>query len=219
MHVPPSKKHPGGSITTRHAHCAHNPSGKDQMYPEEIKEISDRHFSKLKKKPCPFPLKFPNGAKYDDLIAGWVQYWNDIFSPKDPLDPNLIKALIASESGFDPIMLANKKNSNSARGLMQITNKTRKILGNEKGELKDHFLTVTKSNLNDPNVNICAGIRWLFQKRLLASNKLKRPATWEEAVADYKGTLEGWHAGTKRGNKIMNIFKDYFSQYTQCKKS
>ncbi|MBI4925814.1 MAG: transglycosylase SLT domain-containing protein [Bdellovibrio sp.] len=189
------------------------------MYPEEIKKIADRHFSKLKRKPCQLPLKFPNGVKYDDLIAGWVQYWNDIFRPKDPLDPNLIKALIASESGFDPTMLTDKKNSNSARGLMQIINQTRKILGNEKGELKDHFLTVTKSNLNDPNINICAGIRWLFQKKLLASSKLKRPATWEEAVAEYKGTLEDWRTGTKKGNKIMKIFQDYFSTFTRCKKS
>ena len=47
--------------------------------------------------------------------------------------------------------MLNKKNLNSARGLMQITNKTRKILGNENGELKDYFLTLTREDLNDPS--------------------------------------------------------------------
>ena len=76
----------------------------------------------------------------------------------------------------------------SARGLMQITNKTRKILANEKGELKDHYLTLTREDLNEPSNNICAGIRWLFRKRAIASDLLKRTATWEEAIAEFKGT-------------------------------
>jgi len=52
-------------------------------------------------------------------------------NPDVPLDPNLVKALIASESGFEPTQLANKKNSNSARGLMQVTNDSRKLLGGD----------------------------------------------------------------------------------------
>ena len=32
-----------------------------------------------------------------------------------------------------------------------------------------------------PN-NICAGIRWLFEKRRLASHNLKKIASWEETV-------------------------------------
>ncbi len=65
---------------------------------------------------------------------------------------------------------------------MQLTNSTRKILGNEKGELKDHFVTVSRENLNDPSINICAGIRWLFNKRKLTSSRIGREATWEESV-------------------------------------
>ena len=93
-----------------------------------------------------------------------------------------MKALIALESGFESTSLANKRNSNSARGLMQITNDTRKLLGGDHGDLKDHLIVVTKSDLNDPNMNICGGVRWLFEKRRQASSRLKRPATWEEAV-------------------------------------
>ena len=42
MHVPPSKTHPEDSVTTRHEHCARNPSGKDQLYPDEIQEIAHK---------------------------------------------------------------------------------------------------------------------------------------------------------------------------------
>ena len=152
MHVPPSEKNPEGSITTRHQHCANNPSGKDELYPEEVQKIASQNFSNLKNKPCPLTSKFGDqGSKYDDLIAGWVQYWNDVLKPDEPLDPNLVKALIASESGFNPNSMANPNNSNSARGLMQITNQTRKLLGGDHGDLKDHLITVTKDELNDPN--------------------------------------------------------------------
>ena len=189
------------------------------MHPVEMTEIAKQNFSKVKNKPCPSSLKFGKaGSKFDAPIAGWVKYWNDIFNPKDSLEPNLIKALIASESGFDPKLLANKKNQNSARGLTQITNGTRIALGDEKGELKDHFVIVTRNDLNDSNVNICAGIRWLFQKRALASGKLGRPANWEEAVAEYKGVLKDWVAGKKRAKDLMKRFDDYLKELKKCGK-
>ncbi len=207
LHVPPSKKNPIGSITTRHVHCAHNPSGLDQLYPFEIEEISNQHFLNLKKRPCPLPLKFSNGSKYDDLIAGWVQYWNEIFQPMEPLDSNLVKALIATESGFNPNMLSNKKKPNSARGLMQITNDTRKILS---------YVTATREELNNPSVNICAGTRWLFHKRKLASSKLGRQATWDEAIYNYKGCSI---VSKKQAEKIMRRFREIYGDFKKCGKS
>ncbi|MEK6704891.1 MAG: transglycosylase SLT domain-containing protein [Bdellovibrionota bacterium] len=215
MHIPPSKSHPAGYVTTRHAHCARNPSGKDQLYPDEIREIASNHFKNLKNKPCPMTLNFLNGNKFDDLIAGWTQYWNEVMQPKVPLDPNLVKALIASESSFKAAILANEKNSNSARGLMQITNDTRKILGDEAGELKDHYITATKDDLNNPSVNICAGVRWLIRKQSIASSKLKHNATWIEAVYEYKG-LET--ADKKRRDELWDTFKKLYEAYKQCGK-
>lgn len=71
MHVPPSKEHPEGYETTRHAHCARNPSGKDVLFPDEIEKISEQNFKNVEPKPCSIELKFgENGSKYDDLIAG-----------------------------------------------------------------------------------------------------------------------------------------------------
>ena len=109
MRVRPSKEHPKGYETIRKAHCAHNPSGKDILYPAEIKEIAEQNFANIEPKPCSLELSFgKNGSKYDDLIAGWTKYWNDIFTPQVPLNTNVVKALIASESMFDPKILANK---------------------------------------------------------------------------------------------------------------
>jgi len=219
MKVPPSKTHPDGSITTRHKHCRHNPSGRDQFYPDEIQEIAKEHFSKVKNRPCSLPLKFgASGNAYDELIAGWVQYWNDVLQPDVPLAPDLFKALVASESGFKSDALANKKNPKSARGLTQITDETRKILGDEKGELKDHYITATREEMNDPNINICAGVRWLFHKRYLASSKLGRSATWEEAVAEYKSIRKGLVKGVKRDKELMDRFLKLLEDYKKCGK-
>jgi hypothetical protein len=204
-------------VTTRHAHCARNPSGKDQLYPEEIQEIANQHFSDLKSQPCPLPSKFgARGSKYDDFIAGWVQYWNDVLKPDEPLEPNLVKALIASESGFDPNKLANKKNSNSARGLTQITNTTRKLLDGYHGDVKDQLITVTKAELDDPNVNICGGVRWLFEKRRQASVHLKRSALWIETVWEYKGVKLA--KSKKEAEKIKKIFNDFYEEFQKCRK-
>lgn len=216
MRVPPSKAHPHGSITTRHWHCAKNPSGKDQLYPDEINGMASKYFPKSKNKPCPNNLGFKvNSNKYDELIAGWTQYWNDVLKPSMPLNPNTVKALIGSESGFNPKVLAKKKNQNSARGLMQINNEARKTLSDEKGELKDHYVTATREELNDPSINICAGIRWLFQKQRLATGYLGREATWNEAIENYKG-LKNKNELVKR--RLMEKFYEYKEKLEKCQK-
>jgi hypothetical protein len=216
LQIPPSQSNPGGSVTTRHGHCARNPSGKDQIFPVEIGEIASKRFGNLKSKPCALPLGFKNGSSYDDLIAGWVQYWNDVLKPDQPLEPNVVKALIASESSFQPAKLFDKNDRDSARGLMQITNDTRKILGDDDGELKDHFVTASQEDLDNPNVNICAGIRWLFRKRDLASNRLKRSATWVEAAEEYKGDLKGLLKKNKKSQGDVGSFLKYYERAQKC---
>jgi hypothetical protein len=78
---------------------------------------------------------------------------------------------------------------NYARGPLQITDETRKILADEAGELKDHHITLTATDVKKVGLAMPAAIRWLFHKRDLASKYLGRQASWEEAVADYKGYL------------------------------
>ncbi len=216
LKIPPSKKNPTGTITTRRGHCARNKSGKDQLYPDEIYEISQRNFKTVNELPCPAEFEFGHsGSQYDSLIAGWTKYWNEVLKPEIPLDPNIVKALIATESRFNPLILANNKNSDSARGLLQITNKTRKILADENGEIKDHYLTLTKEDLNDPSNNICAGIRWLFRKRAIAEGIMKRKVTWEEADAEFKGTRT---TSAKRAKELMNEFNRRLEVLRKCGK-
>lgn len=188
--------------------CVKSSNGKDILHSEEIILISGMFFPYLTGSPKKDALDFPNGNEFDHLIRGWTRYWNDILEPEKNLDSNLVKALIGSESRFQ----LNPKPSQSARGLMQITKETRKILGDFKGELKDHFIVANKTEILEAPTNICSGIRWLFHKQKLASGKIGRKATWEEAVAEYKSYLKEYminpdHRGMGTFRKLFRRLK------------
>jgi len=186
VNVPPSKKHPDGMISVRHEHCAENRSHKDELSFDEIQYITNTYFSSLSGPPTPLVLinEFPKADNYDIEIRGWVKYWNEIFKLDDPFDPNLVKALMATESSFD---VEPKRTIKTAHGLMQITNKTHRYLGDTKIELKDYLVVLTRKQLLNPSANICTGVRWLFRKKETASGRLKHKATWINAIEDYKG--------------------------------
>lgn len=217
-HIPPSKIHPEGEIITRHGHCAKNPPHKnsknrdiptkDLLSFEELQIIANNHFSDLTGPPKPNALEFERGNEFDSLIRGWVCYWNTVFNAKDPLDPNLVKALIAGESSFRPSITQSTKNgTGTARGLMQLTDDTISRINSHEVELRDHFICLSLDEVMDPTANICAGVRWLFMKyagarERIANAKLDRRATWDDAVAEYKGILNGIiEVATKGGNK------------------
>lgn len=61
----------------------------------------------------------------------------------------------------------------------------------------------------NPSANICCGVRWLFRKKITASSKLDRQATWIEAVADYKGILKNLP------HKWMEIFQHHYLCMTE----
>jgi hypothetical protein len=211
LHVPPSEKNPAGSLTTRSAHCHGNPSHKDSLYADEISEIAQQNFANLEGGPTPNNLGFKKGNDFDHLIRGWTKYWNEVFKPKEPLDPDLTKALIATESGFRPdIIVKVGKTKNRARGLMQVTDESQKILGNPKSELKDQLVHVDQDDMSDPNQNICAGIRWLFRKKQIADIEAKRELTWLEAIQKYKAE--------KKGAKLINQVIDYYSKLKETPK-
>lgn len=184
--IPTSKK-----MTTRHGHCRKN-TGRTEFYSaDELREIAHQHFHVIKNDPDIMPTanaltKFPNSDKYDELIGGWTKFWNETLKPKNTVTPDLIKALIATESSFE-LPDDVKSKAGPARGLIQITESTRKILQDPKGELKNHRISMTIEESREPEINIGAGIRWLHHKKYLAEHRLKREITWEEAVAEYKG--------------------------------
>ncbi len=128
-----------------------------------------------------------NETQYDHLIRGWTKYWNDIFQPDPSLDPDIVKALLASESDFRADLGKGKKGK--AKGLMQLMPLTLKALQGYRNDLKEHLFEFDEAEIYEPNLHIAAGIRWLFQERIKASRRLKRQATWNEAVENYKDYL------------------------------
>lgn len=199
---------PSGRIVQRRGGCVHNPSGKDQIYADEMQIISASEFLKLTGAPAKKTLGFSQGNKFDNDIRGWCKYWNDVFKDKHPVDPDLVKALIATESGFRAsVKIKDGKGQGHATGLMQITDTTRKILSDEDGEIKDHLVNVSEGDLKHPSLNIASGIRWLFHKKDLASKRLRRDATWEETIMMYKGYKQKSHPQMIKFLKIYQELK------------
>ncbi len=190
-------------------------SRKDYLYPSEVHAIAEARFGRLKGAPAARNLGFSKGNEFDYLIRGWTQYWNEVlflaapdglpdpipvadrrYHPTTPLDADLVKALIATESGFRPEPPEqNAGGAGKARGLIQITEEAHRALSHVSDELKNHYVMVSWNDLLDPALSICAGIRWLFRKQRLASGKLGHSADWFETIIVYKGYLRDVRAG------------------------
>lgn len=184
--VPVSTKNPGGiTIVDRHPRKIHGPA----LGADEIRKITASRKRSGIVYPAADDLDFQDGNKYDELIAIWVDFFNEIFgvTPQDaPLDPDLVKALIASESGFKKV----PKNS-KAIGITQITPATLKALLDPEGEAKEFVFTgIRQKDLKDPEIAIPMGVRWIFRKNRLAAGKLGRPPTTDEIILEYKGLLK-----------------------------
>jgi hypothetical protein len=212
LKVSVSDKNPTG-LTSRHGHCASNPSGKDFLYEDEMEEIAKNNFPKLKGPPTNNNLGYPNGNDYDELIRGWVNYWNSIFNSKIPLDPDLVKALIATESGFNKDSHVKNKRVKNAKGLMQITDQTQRILKDPKGELKDHLVHVAQNKLFDPVKNIGAGTRWLFRKKEILDARNHKDNSWFDVIWDYKGFDK--NNPTKVGKREIDRIFNFYNKLKQ----
>lgn len=184
-YVPISRKNPSGiTIVDEHPRRLKGSS----LSPEEINMI----FAKYDRKGLVFPSsgklgEYKNSDNYDELIAVWTDYFNKKFGASPPLDPDVMKALIASESGFrvDPA------ESKIALGIAQITKPTLEILQDPKGEAKDFVFTkIRQKDLKDPNIAIPLATRWLFRKKETARGKLGREPDAEELILEYKGLLK-----------------------------
>jgi Transglycosylase SLT domain len=172
-------------------------------------EMIENIFKKYEKKGIVYPasgkIEFPNADKFDELIAVWCDYFNRKLTLKPQIDPNMVKALVATESGFNP--LAKNK---IAQGLTQITKDTLEIIQDPGGEAKDFaFKGIKRKDLNDPNISMALGIRWLAQKQKLAFSKLKRAPTSDEVVMMYKGVLKD---KSTRADKIMNDYRYFYEK-------
>ena len=122
--------------------------------------------------------------------------------------------MIESESRFKPTATApNKKNIGKARGLIQLTEQTLRILRNRKGEIKDHYIDLSKDELFEPSKNICAAIRWLFRKREILNKRLGRSPSWPEVIVEYKGLGPGLKKKNKKSLQIMHDFELIYKAY------
>lgn len=208
----------GRQIQDVDGHCRRNTSGKDRLKGDEIDLISkSSFFQETRPLPCPYSGKarIPNADDFDVLIAGWCKYWNDIFKPETPIEPNFVKALIESETHFRPEQKTpNKKlRVGPARGLIQITEETWRTLKNQTGELKDFYVDLSKDELFDPAKNICVGIRWLFRKKEVLQKRIKAEPSWTEVMLEYKGLYGQYKKGGKEAIKIYNSFVQILSLY------
>ncbi len=207
LHVPISAKNPTG-ITIRDRHLRRLKG--TYLNVDEIMAIFRNYNRKGIVYPNQDKLKeYKDADKYDDAIAVWTDYFNKKFKADPPLDPDVVKALIASESGFRADPHENKK----AYGITQITPETLKIVQDPKGEAREFiFNKMRQKNLKDPNIAIPIGVRWLFRKRATAINQLKRPPDHEELILEYKGLLKS-HSNYKKAG-----LKKYRRAYADLKK-
>ncbi len=203
--VPVSTKNPSGiTIVDRHPRRIHGPA----LSTDDVRSITATHDRKGLVYPTNDDLTFKDGNKYDELIAIWVDYFNKKFGatpPNAPLDPDVIKALIASESEFkkDP-------KNNQAFGITQITPSTLKALLNPEGEAKEFiFKGVRQKDLKDPEIAVPMGIRWIFRKKRLAEGKLGRSPTPEEIILEYKGLLK---SSTGYQQRALNNFRRNYAR-------
>lgn len=198
----------------RKAHCReyqNNPSA-NILTAQEIKLIhtlfiKDNPQYKTKLRDLGFGAK---GAQYDSLIQGWTEYWNNIFTNSEPLEADLVKALLGSESSFNPE--SGKNLRNSAKGIGQLMPLTIKALQGYKNELKDHLIEIESSDALNAEVGIASAIRWLHQKKFMASRKLKRNASWIEAIEAYKNVLGKQQTAPKTYNKNMKQFLEVYKK-------
>ena len=124
-------------------HCRENRSRKDQLYRDDIHEVAARHFSKLTGPPALDNFAFKaKGNRYDHLIRGWTRYWNEVLRPADPLDPDVVKALIAVR------LLKSPK------------------------ELRDHFINLNEKEIADAKAGQPLSWREAIIKYKVASAKL-----------------------------------------------
>lgn len=204
--VPVSKKNPDG-ITIVDPHIRRLPG--TYLDRKSIKST----YRKYKTKDIKFPAKkkltqYKDADKYDKVIAVWTDFFNKKFNVTPPLDPDMVKALIGSESGFR----ADPPKNKIALGISQITKPTLKILQDPKGEAKAFtFKSIRQKDLKDPMIAIPMGIRWLYRKRETAKSKLKRTPNHEEIILEYKGMLK-----SKTENK-KKALKNYREKYGRLK--
>jgi hypothetical protein len=147
---------------------------------------------------------FPEHPEVDSIIHFWLEYWKSLGLkfPND-LTPFHIKVIIAKESSFK-VKADPKSKHSSAYGLMQITNWTRDdLIGKSRKNIisiRDHYIDLDRKDLEDPVINIAAGIRWLSYK--YSSIPKKAQKNLFNTLKNYYD----WNLGDNYANSIINLY-------------
>lgn len=203
MQVPISEKNPTG-ITLRDQHIRRLQG--TYLKREEINEVFKGHNRKGIHFPRAGQIPKPKNAdNYDELIAVWVDYFNNKLKTDPPLDPDVFKALLASESTFRHHTPQNK----TAFGIAQITRETWSILQDPKGEAKEFiFNDIRQKDLRDPDIAIPMGVRWLMYKSKRAAAKLGKQPSHEDIILEYKGLLK---SKTEYKDNALKSYRYYYA--------
>lgn len=177
-----SSEHPDGvTIVRRHLRRAFGTNFKKA----DIFSVFQRFDRANLRRPIGGKIKAKDADLYDEQISVWVAYFENLYGRTSAITPNVIKALIASESDFNP-----NPNTKIAIGIAQITRSTFKILKDVKGEAKDFIFTdVALADLKNPEIAIPMAVRWVFRKLETARGRLRREPSSEELILEYKGLL------------------------------
>ncbi len=145
--------------------------------------------------------------RYDEMISEVVSYWNNEFlrdtdPPDEPLDPNLVKAMMYQESrvGFDKTAGVN---------VMQVGNEGDPSVLTLRGELLEYWIHDKKTiplkydaKVESVKDSVNWGVRWLYHKAQGSTKDKKRYwIPWREAVIKYGPPKEGYI------NSVWDIYK------------
>ena len=76
--------------------------------------------------------------------------------------------------------------------------------------MKDHLINIDQKEAYDPNLNIAAGIRWLFHKKSLLEHRKQDEVTWEEVVMEYKSYTKDI---AKKKSNALKKQKEFLEKY------
>lgn len=197
---------------TRHIveeHCRKNSKSKEKfLYKSNLDYIYEKFKNRYKYK----NLKRIKGysqdkGQYDEVVQFWLKFWKDEGLIKEDIDPLLVKAIIAIESGFREEVVTKIPNS-SATGLMQLLVTTMRILAQKLGkEIRRSNIDISQEEAKDSNANIAAGTRWLIYK--ITSSPLKNKSSKRDRMYGGVKYYHSWDdAGEKYADKVFKVYDE-----------
>jgi len=183
---------------------------------ENRDEMWWKNWKKIKEYTYKGVLNNENYNRYDESIVDAVARWNQEFfsesyCPNEPLDPNLVKAIIFQES-----RVGYAKSNNGNINVMQVGNVGDPSLGvlNGKGEKPEYELrndVLWEVNYNgEAKVekvydSIYWGVRWLYHRaQWIGEDKKRHWFSWRDAIKRYGPGTQ------KYADNVWNIYTQGF---------